>query len=75
MHFAKHYIVAIIALLMMGSFCDAQVKTDVKEEPLKVGDKISKFKLNGLNGSWVESEKQFGEKGRPAILLFSRANW
>ena len=75
MHFAKHFIVAIIAVMMMASICDAQVKKGVKEEPLKVGDKISKFKLNGQNGSWVESEKQFGENGRPAILLFSRANW
>ena len=75
MRYARHFIFALTTVLLLGSFCDAQLRKGAKEEPLKVGDKVTKFKLNGVDGAWLESEKQFGENGRPAILLFSRANW
>ncbi len=71
MHFSKQFIVAAVLGLAFGSLCEAQEKP----APLKVGDKVTEFKLESMNDEMVESGKQFGDEGRPAILLFSRANW
>ena len=71
MHVSKQLVVVTTLALVFSSLSEAQEKP----APLKVGDKVTEFKLNSINNRTIESNKQFGEEGRPAIMLFSRANW
>ncbi len=75
MHFARKFVVLFAILVLTGSICDAQSSDKEKSQPLKVGDKVTEFKLESQNDTVVDSAKQFGDEGRPAVLLFSRANW
>ena len=75
MHFARKFVVSMAILALAGSVSDAQSGDNDKLPALKVGDKVTEFKLESQNDKVVDSTKQFGANGRPAVLLFSRANW
>lgn len=61
----------VFGLLALGLFSNHCVG----QEALKVGDKAPDFELEGLGDEKIKLSERFGEKGRPVILLFSRANW
>ena len=42
--------------------------------PHKVGDKASDFELQSI-GKTIKLSDNFGEKGTPVVVVFSRANW
>lgn len=75
MQLTKSFVIAAVLAFTISSLCVGQSQEKSKAEPLKVGDKVTEFKLNSLNNRTIDSTKQFGENGRPAVLLFSRANW
>ena len=70
MHKPIKLIAASLLVMALGSFACAQ-----DDAPLKVGDKVTKFKLESMNEKWIDSSEQFGESGKPTVMLFSRANW
>jgi len=45
-----------------------------EEGPLVAGDTAADFELQSLSGK-VKLSDQFGEKGNPVVVVFSRANW
>lgn len=70
------------ALLITASFIATVVGQDaIAEEAnpprteLAAGDAAPDFKLKTIGDKPVVLSERFGEKGRPVILLFSRANW
>ena len=42
---------------------------------VKVGEKAPDFELESLGNTTVKLSERFGEKGKPVVLLFSRAHW
>lgn len=42
--------------------------------PHKVGDKATDFELQSI-GKKIKLSDNFGEKGNPVVVVFSRANW
>lgn len=64
----------ILSALSMGPGLAQEVDSDTTK-PVAVGDSAPDFELQGLSEKPVRLADRFGEKGRPVILLFSRANW
>ena len=71
--------------LMTCATAIAQEKTEVqnktekqdqeKPKPVAVGEKAPDFELETFDDKTVKLSDRFGEKGKPVVLLFSRANW
>lgn len=66
-------------MMNSGQQQDAESKegSEKKSEdsgPHKVGDKASDFNLQSI-GKKVKLSDNFGENGKPVVVVFSRANW
>lgn len=60
------------------SMVNAQSKKQAEksdEKAVAVGDKAPDFSLQSMDKDPVILSKRFGKKGKPVVLLFSRANW
>jgi len=52
-----------------------QKKAEAAETgPHKVGDKATDFELQSI-GKTIKLSDNFGEEGKPVVVVFSRANW
>jgi peroxiredoxin len=61
--------------LLMAMFIAGFASVAIAQDDLKVGDKAPDFEVESFNDVTVKLSDRFGEKGKPTILLFSRANW
>ena len=71
--FSSAGVLAACVLSLAFGQVSAQDSKDATE--LKVGDKAPDFEVTTITGDKLKLSDRFGEQGRPAILLFSRANW
>ena len=74
--------VYLVCLLMFGfamanqAYGQSEAKTDksMAKKTLAVGDKAVDFEIQSI-GKKIKLSDNFGEKGKPTVLVFSRANW
>jgi len=53
---------------------DGKEKMAKEKAAHKVGDMASDFELQGI-GKTIKLSDNFGDKGNPVVVVFSRANW
>lgn len=59
---------------MLRSMVQPQEGAEKKAAAHKVGDMASDFELQSI-GKTIKLSDNFGEKGNPVVVVFSRANW
>ena len=69
--------IPLICLLVLGFAVADQAygQSETKsKKTLAVGDKAADFEIQSI-GKTIKLSDNFGEKGKPTVLVFSRANW
>ena len=70
----ERLLVVALAFAFMSLTMTANAQSDKKEAAHAVGDKATDFELQGI-GKKVKLSENFGDKGNPVVVVFSRANW
>ena len=69
--------VLIVAFTVLGTVVShsATAQSDKKEiKPIKEGEAAVDFELQSI-GKKIKLSDNFGENGKPVVVVFSRANW